>query len=325
MMKSPANEKGRFANEGPQHRVTFDQAFAVGKFTVTFDEWDACVADGGCSRYRPSNQGGGRGLRPVINVSWDDAKAYVTWLSRKTGKTYRLLSEAEYEYAARAGTTTSYPWGNAVGKNNANCAGCGSRWDNKQTALVGSFAPNRFGLYDMVGNVWTWAEGCYHGNYQRAATDGAAWRTADCGRRVVRGGGWGNSPVALRSAVRDGHGTGTTGESRHQCSRKQLTQIHNDRARWHTGELLYCHQAVIDRSRLARDPAQAIEKLERVAAVVVRRLIGGLTRLLDVICVVRIWRRADLVEECFELARHHRPPIFSSAAARIALINTTSL
>jgi formylglycine-generating enzyme required for sulfatase activity len=94
----------------------------------------------------------------VINVSWDDAKAYVAWLSKKTGKDYRLLTEAEYEYATRAGTQTAYPWGNDIGKNNANCDGCGSQWDNEQTAPVGSFAPNSFGLYDMVGNVWQWVE-----------------------------------------------------------------------------------------------------------------------------------------------------------------------
>jgi formylglycine-generating enzyme required for sulfatase activity len=115
---------------------------------VTFDDWDACVADGGCNGYKPSDQGWGRGRRPVINVSWDDAKAYVAWLSTKTSKPYRLLREAEYEYATRAGTLTAYPWDNDIGKNNANCERCGSQWDNKQPASVGSFAANRFGLYD---------------------------------------------------------------------------------------------------------------------------------------------------------------------------------
>ena len=108
----------------------------------------------------------------MINVSWDDAQSYVAWLSRMTGKTYRLLSEAEYEYAARAGTQTVYPWGDDIGKNNANCDGCGSRWDGKQTAPVGSFAANAFGLYDMVGNVWEWAEDCYHDSYNGAPADG---------------------------------------------------------------------------------------------------------------------------------------------------------
>jgi formylglycine-generating enzyme required for sulfatase activity len=138
----------------------------------------------------------------VINVSWDDANAYVTWLSKKTGKPYRLLTEAEYEYATRAGTETPYPWGDDIGKNNANCNGCGSEWDNKQTAPVGSFAPNRFGLYDMVGNVWEWVEDCYHETYNGAPTDGSAWITGDCSTHVVRGGSWNNNPENLRSAFR---------------------------------------------------------------------------------------------------------------------------
>jgi len=138
-------------------------------------------------------------------VSWDDAKAYVAWLAKKTGKPYRLLTEAEYEYAARAGTTTAYPWGNAIGKNNANCDGCGSQWDNKQTAPVGSFAANDFGLFDMVGNVWAWTEDCFHDSYNGAPTDGSAWTSGDCDRRVLRGGSWVVSPQGLRSAFRNGY------------------------------------------------------------------------------------------------------------------------
>ena len=144
----------------------------------------------------------------MINVSWDDAKAYVAWLSKKTGEDYRLLTEAEYEYATRAGTQTAYPWGNDIGKNNANCDGCGSQWDNEQTAPVGSFAPNSFGLYDMVGNVWQWVEDCYHQDYNGAPTDGSAWTTGDCDLRVVRGGSWVSNPEFLRSALR---GRGSTG------------------------------------------------------------------------------------------------------------------
>ena len=194
---------GPFDDEGPEHRVTIDRHFAVGRFALTFDEWDACATDGACNRYKPSDQGWGRGRQPVINVSWNDAKAYVAWLSRKTGKSYRLLSEAEYEYAARAGTITAYPWGNDVGENNANCYGCGSQWDNKQTAPVGSFAPNRFGLYDMVGNVSTWTEDCYHGGYYSGAPrDGSAWISGDCRNRVLRGGSWNYSSSSLRSASR---------------------------------------------------------------------------------------------------------------------------
>ncbi len=132
---------------------------------------------------------------------------YVEWLKRMTGKPYRLLSEAEYEYAARAGTETAYPWGDEIGKNNANCNVCGSQWDGKQTAPVGSFAPNQFGLHDMVGNVYEWVEDCYHDNYIDAPEHGTAWlKGADCRYHVIRGGFWHDSPPqapdALRSAFR---------------------------------------------------------------------------------------------------------------------------
>jgi len=129
----------------------------------------------------------------------------VTWLSLVTGKTYRLLSEAEYEYAARARTTTAYPWGHEIGKNNAVCDGCGSEWDKKRPAPVGSFAPNRFGLYDMAGNVFEWTEERWHVNYTNAPKDGSAWLAengGDCKSRVVRGGSWGGTPDNLRSANR---------------------------------------------------------------------------------------------------------------------------
>jgi formylglycine-generating enzyme required for sulfatase activity len=201
-MGSPANELGHGSQEGPQHRLTFAQQFAVGEFALTFDEWDACVADGGCNGYRPPDRGWGRGRLPVINVSWDDVKAYVAWLSKKTGKTYRLLSEAEREYVTRAGTQTAYSWGDGIGKGNANCNGCGSEWDNKQTAPVGSFAANAFGLYDMHGNVGEWTQDCWQDNYNGAPTDGSARTSGDCSRRGVRGGSWYVAPVYLRSAYR---------------------------------------------------------------------------------------------------------------------------
>jgi formylglycine-generating enzyme required for sulfatase activity len=190
----------------PQHNVTIAKPFAVSKFELTFAEWDACVADGGCDGYKPNDHGWGRGQRPVIAVNWFDATAYVAWLSKKTGKPYRLLSEAEYEYAARAGTTTAYPWGNEIGKNNANCNGCGSQWDVRQTAPVGSFAPNQFGLYDMVGNVQERTEDCWHNDYNGAPTDGSAWTSGDCSVRVIRGGSWGSAPYDLRSAARYANG-----------------------------------------------------------------------------------------------------------------------
>jgi formylglycine-generating enzyme required for sulfatase activity len=203
-MGSPSNEKGRYDNEGPQHKVTIARPFAVSKYAVTFDDWDACVKVGGCPQEgRASDAGWGRGRRPVIYVSWDDAKAYVAWLSKMAGKPYRLLTEAEWEYAARAGTTTAYYWGDEIGKNNANCNGCGSQWDGRHTAPVGSFAPNAFGLYDMAGNVWQWVEDCYHDNYNGAPADGSAWQAGDCKSSVVRGGSWDEDPQLLRLAGRN--------------------------------------------------------------------------------------------------------------------------
>jgi len=179
LMGSPESEEGHSGDEGPQHRVTFAKAFAVSKYEVTFDDWDACVALGGCG-YVPGDEGWGRGARPVIQVSWDDVEQYVAWLSRQTGKPYRLLSEAEWEYAARAGSDTAYPWGDEIGKGNANsgCAiGC-------RTASVGSFPTNAFGLHDMHGNVWEWVQDCYHFGYDGARTDGSAKTTGDCSDHV---------------------------------------------------------------------------------------------------------------------------------------------
>jgi formylglycine-generating enzyme required for sulfatase activity len=121
-----------------------------------------------------------------------------------TGQPYRLLTEAEWEYAARAGTTTAYYWGDGIGKGNANCNDCGSQWDSRQTSPVGSFKPNAFGLYDMAGNVWQWVQDCYHGDYKEAPTDGSAWTSGHC-NRVVRGGSWGSGPRGLRSAGRGGN------------------------------------------------------------------------------------------------------------------------
>jgi formylglycine-generating enzyme required for sulfatase activity len=200
-MGSPKDEKGRREDEGPQRKVVFPDRFAVAKFELTFDEWDECVAYGDCETHIKAS-GWGRGRQPAINVSWDDAKTYVAWLSRITGKRYRLLSEAEWEYAARAETQTAYPWGNEIGKGNANCDGCGSQWDDKQPAPVGSFPANAFGLYDMNGNVFQWVEDCVHETYDGAPTDGSAWTTGDCDPRVMRGGSYGSNPEDLRSANR---------------------------------------------------------------------------------------------------------------------------
>jgi formylglycine-generating enzyme required for sulfatase activity len=209
LMGSPPTEAGRFPNEDPQHKVTISRPFAVAKFDVTFADWDACVAVGGCQKEgRAGDTGWGRGTRPVIYVSWDDAQAYVAWLSRMTGKSYRLLTESEWEYAARAGTSTAYSWGDEIGKNNGNCDGCGSQWDNSKTSPVSSFAPNAFGLYDMHGNVWQWVEDCYINNYNGAPANGSAWTTGDCSLHVVRGGSWTDEPELLRSANRRRYSSG---------------------------------------------------------------------------------------------------------------------
>ena len=199
-MGSPATEEGRHADEGRQHIVTIARPFAVSKFDVRFADWDACVSVGGCRQV--TDGGMGRDTKPVINVTWDDAQGYVAWFSKMTGQSYRLLSEAEWEYAARAGSTTAYYWGDDIGKGNANCNGCGSKWDNQQTSPVGSFAGNQFGLYDMAGNVWQWVQDCYHDDYNGAPEDGSAWNSGDCSRLVVRGGSRDFDPLALRAASR---------------------------------------------------------------------------------------------------------------------------
>jgi formylglycine-generating enzyme required for sulfatase activity len=207
-MSSPAGEPKREAFEGSQHLVTIPRPFAVGRFAVTFDEWDACVADGGCDGYRPSDQGWGRGRLPVINVSWNDAKVYVAWLSRKTGNSYRLLSEAEREYITRAGTTTPFWWGSSISTQQANYNGNfvydgGLKGEYRQrTVTVDSFAPNPWGLYQVHGNVFEWVEDCWNDSYQDAPTDGSAWTEGHCDRHVLRGGAWDSFPQFLRSADR---------------------------------------------------------------------------------------------------------------------------
>ena len=205
-MGSPSSEAGRDDDEGPVHQVTITKSFAVGKYEVTFNEWDACVAAGGCGnprhpKYPTYDRDWDRGNRPV-EVLWDDTQEYVSWLSRVTGKTYRLLSKAEWEYVARAGSTTAYPWGDDIGTNKANCDGCGSQWDEQSTAPVGSFEANTFGVFDTAGNAWEWVEDCYNDSYEGAPDDGSAWTSENCWFRVARGGAWANSPKVIRSAYR---------------------------------------------------------------------------------------------------------------------------
>ena len=207
-MGSSRGEAHHEDDEEPLHRVRIAYRFAVGVYEVTFAEWYACMDAGGCGNHIPDDMRWGRGHRPVIHVSWDDAQSYVRWLSARTGKTYRLLSESEWEYVARAGTETAYSWGDSIGVNRANCDGCGSAWDDKMTAPVGSFEANAWGVYDMHGNVWEWVEDCYNDSYKGAPTDGSAWESEDCSYRVMRGGCWYYGPWFLRSADRNGYSTG---------------------------------------------------------------------------------------------------------------------
>ena len=209
-MGTSESEEGHEKDESPLHEVTIPRALAVGKFEVTFAEWDACVADGACGGYRPSDDGWGRGTRPVIHVSFNDTQSYLTWLSGKTGRQYRLLSESEWEYAARAGTATPYFWGARVSRDQANygsdacCMGFAQgadRWEN--TAPAGSFPPNGFGLHDMSGNVWEWTLDCRNERYDGAPSDGSAWTSGNCSVRVMRGGSWFSDPGFVRSAIRD--------------------------------------------------------------------------------------------------------------------------
>jgi formylglycine-generating enzyme required for sulfatase activity len=208
-MGSPPTEEERYAERETQIPVEIAHPFAVGKFAVTFDQWDACVAEGGCNEYRPNDEGWGRGNRPVINMSWDYASAYAKWLSRKTGKTYRLLSEAEREYVTRAGTTTPFWWGSSISPKQANydgnyTYGGGTKGEYRgQTVPVDSFEANPWGLFNVHGNVWEWCEDCWHDNYVGAPVDGSAWlQGGDENPRVVRGGSWGNMPPSLRAASR---------------------------------------------------------------------------------------------------------------------------
>ncbi len=190
-MGSPSHEEGRDDDEGPVHRVTIAAPFAVGRYEVTFAEWDACAAAGGCGGYRPDDEGWGRGNRPAINVSWKDAKAYVGWLSEKTGKSYRLLSEAEWEYAARAGTATRYSWGEEASAGTVRTAtAAGAVGTTRERRRTGSFPANGFGLHDMHGNVWEWVEDCAKNSYVGAPSDGSAWTRDRLLLRVIRGGSW---------------------------------------------------------------------------------------------------------------------------------------
>ncbi len=187
-------------DERPAQSVTLPGPFAIGVYPITFAQFDRFCAATGCRP--PADEGWGRGDRPVINVSWEDATAYTKWLSDETGQTYRLPSDAEWEFAARAGTGTRFWWGNANAPGRANCSTCGSLWDGEKTAPVGRFPPNPFGLYDMAGNVWEWTADCYHDTLKDAPSDGGVRDKPGCGKRVIRGGAWSFPPKEMRSANR---------------------------------------------------------------------------------------------------------------------------
>jgi formylglycine-generating enzyme required for sulfatase activity len=186
--------------ERPAFRVTIDHPFAIGKYEVTVEQWHACVEAGGCQQVtadktRPANT-------PARDASWDDAQTYVQWLTKLTGKPYRLPTEAEWEYAARGGTRTRFWWGERMTTGKANCKECGEPWKPDTPAPVGSFAPNPFGLFDMNGSVWEWVSDCWHNSYQRAPSDGRSWEEPDCRVRVLRGGSWREGGAYMPSSTR---------------------------------------------------------------------------------------------------------------------------
>ena len=227
MMGSPKNEDERRENE-PQHRVTITRAFALGTTPVTWEQWEACVRDTWCEgalidealkltpdgKPNPNYRDYGRGKRPAVGMSWYDAQHYVGWLNWKTGKDdmYRLPSEAEYEYAARAGSTTAFPWGDTLDFNHGNFGLRGHEvrggfaegrdvWVN-ETSPVASFPPNAWGLYDMHGNIFEWTQDCYEEDYAHAPTDGSASTEGNCANRVFRSGTFTSNPYMQRSARR---------------------------------------------------------------------------------------------------------------------------
>jgi formylglycine-generating enzyme required for sulfatase activity len=208
MMGSPETEPERDPDEGPQHKVCI-QPFELAKYETTFDDWDACVTDGACVR-KPSDEGWGRGKRPIINVSWNDMQDFIRWINRISGPGYRLPFEAEWEYAARAGTTTSFSTGDCISTDQANYDGtfdyarCGAHTgvNLDKTVEVGSYAPNPWGLYDIHGNANELTQDCWNDGYDGAPNDGSAWLEGNCARRVVRGGSWRGYVGDTRSAYR---------------------------------------------------------------------------------------------------------------------------
>ena len=208
LVGSAADEPSSTTWEEPQHEVTFARPFAIGKYEVTFGEWDACVSAGGCVGPETGDHGWGRGRRPAILFTWEEATSYADWLTAKTGRRYRLPSEAEWEYAARAGTRTAFATGRTISSDQANFDGTrpleGSAPSEfrQQTLPVGSFPSNAFGLHDMHGNVQEFAEDCWNESYEGAHADGSAWIDGECKFRAMRGGHWRSGASMLRSAMR---------------------------------------------------------------------------------------------------------------------------
>lgn len=186
--------------EKPARRVTIRQPFAIGRHEVTFAQWDSCVAAGGC-KGGIDDHGFGRGNRPVTDVSYDDIQVYLRWLSAETRRSYRLPSEAEWEYAARAGSASPFWWGGQAGSGRANCEDC-TQGPARRTVEIGSYRPNAFGLYDTAGNAAEWVEDCWNMGYRGAPADGSAWRSGECGMRVLRGGSFTSRTAAIRSGAR---------------------------------------------------------------------------------------------------------------------------
>ncbi|ALL14907.1 hypothetical protein AQ619_16895 [Caulobacter henricii] len=197
LMGSTAAEEGRGRDEGPRHPVTFANPFAVGRTEISFDEWNACVADNGCTQ-KPADGGWGQGKQPVINVTWNDAMGYAAWLSKKTGQKYFLPSESEWEYAARAGGETAWNTGEAIVTDDANFLSVVG-----QPVPVASYPANAFGLHDLHGNVAEWVRDCHKAiGYFGAPNNGGIADEANCAARVQRGGDWTSEPAAIRSARR---------------------------------------------------------------------------------------------------------------------------
>lgn len=187
-------------SEKPSHQVSISQPFAIGRYEVTSEQWNACVDAAGCPRI--SSMANASKNSPVRDVSWDDAQLYVKWLSKISGKPYRLPTEAEWEYANRAGTSTRFWWGDQMRAGYANCKGCGEPWHAEAPNDVGTFAANSYGVYDMNGGVWEWVGDCWHNSYKGAPADGRAWDEQDCRVRVIRGGSWRDGVGYMMSSTR---------------------------------------------------------------------------------------------------------------------------